>query len=205
MEERFSTIDVTRLTSKEKVLELVGSGSRPGDMCKVLPGFIAEHELPKIAEKLGVSHDELRTNFLREVYAYNTRLHKPKHEANERRLGFKPTDTIHQMPYGKCVFLDGEKTGEHKCMLGDAQPLHCRISTEKSHGQKLHSWYLLTHAVNPDDPKSLREWAIYPKTHPTIPGGELHELVPNKEKLDSILKDDVHTNGGESNGKNDRN
>ncbi|MFW6230922.1 MAG: hypothetical protein ACOC32_02765 [Nanoarchaeota archaeon] len=201
MADDFSTLDITRLTPREKILEAVGESVRPGDMCESAPGYIHEGEVEAIAEKLGVSLDELKENFLRQVRAYNTTLHKPKHEANERRVGHKPTDPVHKMPHGKCVFLDKEAKG-HKCMLGEAMPFHCRIATDAKHSEKLHAWYLLNHAVKADDPHSVREWAIYLKTHPTIPGGELHELVPDEDARNNILN--MH-NGGESHGKDDRN
>lgn len=194
MKKEFSTIDITRLTSKEKIFELVGDGARPSDMCETLPGFIHESEFENISGKLGVSIEELKKNFLREISAYNKKLHKPKHEAIEKRLGFKPTSTFHELPYGKCVFLNRDKPNKHECMLGDAMPMHCKIASESNHSEKLHAWYLLNHAVDADDPNSLREWAIYLKTHATIPGGELHELVPDSSKLKSILQNDVDEN-----------
>ncbi len=192
MKKDFSTVDITKLTPKHKILELVKESARPGDMCETLPGYIHEKEIDEIANQLGVSVKELKDNFLREVRAYNTVLHRPKHEAVERRLGFKPTDIIHQMPYGKCIFLDGAKPGEHKCMLGDSKPLHCKIASNGAFSEKLHAWYLLNHAVKTGDKFSLREWAIYLKTHPSIPGGELHELIDNPQKLNAIFQDEVH-------------
>jgi hypothetical protein len=201
MTEEFSTVDITRLTPKEKILEMVGESARPSEMCETMPGYIHEKETQAIADKLNVDVAELKEHFLREVRAYNTTLHKPKHETNERHAGLKPTDVVEKRPHGKCVFHDKSKEG-HRCMLGDAMPLHCRIAHEK-HGEKLHAWYLLNHAVKADDPHSVREWAIYLKTHPTIPGGKLHELVPDREKLNDILN--MQPQGGESHGKNDRN
>ena len=187
MKEDFSTLDITRLTSVEKIKEMVRESARPSDMCETLPGFIHDDEVSQIAQKLGISLEQLKNNFLREVRAYNTKLHRPKHEAVESRFGSHPTSTIHKVPYGKCVFLDKNESG-HKCMLDDAMPLHCKIATDGKVSEKLHSWYLLNHAVKSDDPHSIREWAIYLKTHPTIPGGELHELV-TPDKLKDILDD----------------
>lgn len=46
---------------------------------------------------------------------------------------------------------------------------------------------MLNHQVNVNDPESIRQYAIYLKTHTTIPGGELEELVPDKERLRKIL------------------
>jgi len=41
--------------------------------------------------------------------------------------------------------------------------------------------------VNTSDPNSIREWAAHLSVHPTLPGGELENLVPDKERLKSIL------------------
>lgn len=202
MKKEFSTVDITRLTPKEKILELVGESARPSEMCEQVPGYIHEDETKGIAAKLNVDVDELKEHFLREIRAYNTTLYKPKHETNEKHAGLKPTDIVEKRPHGKCIFHDKSKEG-HTCMLGDAMPFHCRIATTSNHGEKIHAWYLLNHAVNADDSQSVREWATYLKTHPTIPGGELKELVPDAETLNNILT--MHTNGGESHGKNDRN
>lgn len=188
MSEEFSTVDITRLTPKGKILELADGDARPGKMCEKSPGFIHQGEVEDIAEKLGLSLEELKENFLREIRAYNTTLHKPKHEPDEIRLGSKRTGAIHRAPHGKCIFLDKGSPGEHKCMLGEKMPLHCRMSTKKQYSHKLHVWYLLNHAVNPNDPRSLREWAIYLKTHPTIPGGRLEDIVPDPGRLRSILE-----------------
>jgi hypothetical protein len=41
--------------------------------------------------------------------------------------------------------------------------------------------------VNPTDPESVRQWASYLKAHPTIPGGELRDLVKDEKLLKDIL------------------
>ncbi len=215
MAKEFSTVDITRLTSREKIMELVDEGARPGEMCETSPGYIHEGEVHEIAEKIGVSLEELKNNFLRQVKAYNSTLHKPKHETHEKRLGSVGTEPIQKMPYGKCIFLDKSRPEEHKCLLGEKMPLHCKISTNKEFGDKLHAWYMLNHAVRRDDPRSLREWSIYLMTHPTIPGGRLEELVPDEAEIERVLSakdleisvvgNDNNTDGGGSNGKDDRN
>lgn len=193
MSEDFPTIDITRMTPEERVLELTGESARPGKICEQSPGFIRKEEAEQIAMKLGISVSELEDAFLREIRAYNTKLYKPKHEAKEIRLGDRLTGAIHKAPHGKCVFLDKKHPDKHECMIEDTMPLHCRIAARGNHSEKLHIWYMLNHAVNPDDPRSLREWAIYLKTHPTIPGGRLKDLVPDDDRLRSILEaDDYH-------------
>ena len=54
-------------------------------------------------------------------------------------------------------------------------------------GEQLSIWFVLNHLLDPHDPEAIRQWASYLKTHPTIPGGELHQLVSDKQKLHKIL------------------
>ena len=48
-------------------------------------------------------------------------------------------------------------------------------------------WFDLNYFMDAEDPQSIREWAIRLNLKPTIPGGNLHELVPDQEKLKKIL------------------
>jgi hypothetical protein len=41
--------------------------------------------------------------------------------------------------------------------------------------------------VNAHDPESIRQYAIYLKTHEALPGGELRELVLDEGRLRKIL------------------
>ncbi len=193
MKEGFPTVDITRLTHQEKVLAMVGQGARPGAPCESSPGYVKEEEAEAIAARLGVSLEKAKEAFLREVRAYNKKLYKPKHEPKEIRLGDRRTGARHIAPYGRCVFLDKEQPDKHACMLGESMPLHCKVSAQGEHSHKLHVWYLLNHVVDAEDPRSLREWAIYLKTHPTIPGGRLEDLVPDADRLRRILEaEDYH-------------
>lgn len=176
-ENDFKTIDITRITPMDRVLSMVRKPQRPGNACKMTSGFIHSDEVPQIAKVLGVTEEQLKENLLEKRYAYNKHVHKPRLVKHKKKEHY---------PYGKCVFLD-DSQGEQKCQLGDARPLHCRLSTDESHGFKLHIWYVLNYLVDRDDPEAIREWAIYLKTHPTIPGGELDELVPEGDRRDKIL------------------
>ena len=55
----------------------------------------------------------------------------------------------------------------------------------------LEQWFTLNHFVNVDDPESIRQWAVYLKTHDTIQGGSLEELVPDKKLLKKILNYEI--------------
>ncbi len=184
--EHFSTIDITWLTPEEKIFQMVGESERPGKMCEETQGFIHEKELPEIAQHLGITEEELKKHFLREVYAYGKKLHKPKHEPKLRHADVTRTSTVHKMPYGQCVFLDKTSEG-HKCLLEKVKPLHCKLATQKPGSEKLHSWYMLRHGLDVNNPEAIRHWAVYLQSHQTVPGGHLHELVSDKEKLAKIL------------------
>ncbi len=84
-------------------------------------------------------------------------------------------------PYGPCVFFDDG------CKIHTVKPLECRIGNCSEYGEELSIWFMLNYQVNVSDPESVRQYAIYLKTRPTIPGGKLEELVPDKEKLGKIL------------------
>lgn len=177
-EEEFATIDITKITPLQRIIAMVKRPQKPGKACMFSSGYILEHELEDIAKHLNIEKDQLQNNLLEKSYVYNKILHKPRLQ----RKG--------NLPYGRCVFLE-EKNGEHQCRLKDKKPLHCRISTAESHGHKLHLWYLLNHVVDANDPEALRQWALYLKTHPTIPGGQLDELEPDAEKLKKILNYEI--------------
>jgi hypothetical protein len=50
---------------------------------------------------------------------------------------------------------------------------------------------VLNYVLDHQDPDAIRQWAVYLKTHPTIPGGELEELVPDKEMRDKIMSYEI--------------
>jgi len=115
--------------------------------------------------------DEFIKNYLDPHERFNTKCWKLKQIKEDNK------------PYGRCILLD--ETG---CSVHEIKPKYCRLlSTVSRHGQQLAVWFALNYFVNPDDPESIRQWAQYTKTHPTIPGGKLHELVQDRERLQRIL------------------
>src|SRR3989344_2779539 len=88
-------------------------------------------------------------------------------------------------PYGRCTFFDEEKG----CAIHDAKPLQCRVAMGcRPYGEKLMLWFMLNHILDPEDPESVRQYASYLKAGgKTLPGGELHTLVPDKERLHKML------------------
>ena len=124
-----------------------------------------------IAEFKGVGEEELNDKFLEEAELFNTRLLRPK----ILRKG---------KPYGKCIFFDEEKG----CTVHPVKPLQCKVSMGcKDYGEDISRWFMLNFQVNPDDPESVRQYAIYLKSNRPLPGGKLEELVPDRERLKKIL------------------
>lgn len=140
--------------------------------CTVGSGFLADEDIPKLAPFLHMTEEELKANHLEEVEKFHTKRFRPKLEKNA-------------FGYGKCTFFD-EKKG---CTVHDAKPLHCRIAMLcKEYGEDLDVWFHLNHFVNKDDPESIRQFASYLAAGgKTLPGGSLHDFVPDKERLKRIL------------------
>ncbi|MFP4401479.1 MAG: hypothetical protein ACLFPQ_06370 [Candidatus Woesearchaeota archaeon] len=177
LDKDFATLDITKITPLSRIMKMVKKPQRPGKTCEMTSGFMHEEEILHAAKELRISEDQLKKNLLEKTYAYNKEVHKPKlvKQRNKEHL-----------PYGKCVFYDN-----NECALGEKMPLHCRLSTSEKFGYKLHLWYVLNYILDHEDPDAIRQWAIYLKTHPTIPGGELEEMVPDKEKLEKILSYEI--------------
>ena len=176
MKEEIPYVGITKSTPVNEAIKL-GNCPQGRDcpecqhLCKHGSGFLVDEDMPKIAKHLEVSETKLKMNYLEPVTMYNTTRWRPKllREGNK--------------PYGQCIFFN-----EHeKCTIHGVKPLQCKTSTCTYHGEPLSQWFTINFFVNPEDPHSVREWAAYLKSHPTIPGGKLHELVPDKQKLQKIL------------------
>lgn len=167
-------INISTKTPVEEVKKLAGNCLKCGHCCKYGSGFLISDDKKKIAKFLQINEDELSKQFLEKGEKFNTTLQRPK----MMRKG---------KPYGECVFYDNKQG----CTIHDVKPLHCRIGHCNQHGEYLHLWFTINYFVNKNDPESIRQWATYLKTHPTIPGGELDELVPDKELLKKILSYEI--------------
>ena len=82
-----------------------------------------------------------------------------------------------------CIFYTADG-----CRIQPVKPLECKVGNCNQYGEQLSIWFALNYFVNKSDPESIRQYAIYLKTHNTIPGGRLEELVPDKEELKEILE-----------------
>lgn len=150
-------------------MELGKICQRKNNCCKHGSGCLVKDDLKNIAKFLGIDEKELKEKYLEEIEKFNTKLLRPKLVKKDR-------------PYGPCIFFN-----DRGCKIHPVKPLECKIGNCSKYGQKLSIWFMLNHQVNVNDPESIRQYAIYLKTHPTIQGGKLGELVPDKERLRKIL------------------
>lgn len=169
------SLSITKQTSEAHVAELGKECTRCNHCCKIDSGILFEEDVTRIADYMEMPRDEFIATFLDEHERFHTKCWKLKQIKTDNK------------PYGRCILL-----GEEGCSVHEVKPKYCKLlSTASRHGQQLSVWFALNHFVNPHDPESIRQWATYLKTHPTIPGGQLHELVPDKERLQKILSYEV--------------
>lgn len=166
-------------TPLKKVLELAPSCrcEACSHGCKYGSGLLAKGDEKKLASFLKISEKELKEKFLEEVERFSTKLLRPK----LIRKG--------KGQYGQCIFYDDKKG----CTVHEAKPLECKTSIGcKSYGEELSVWFMLNHAVNPDDPESVRQYSQYLKSGgKLIKGASLQDLVPDKERLNKILEYEI--------------
>jgi Fe-S-cluster containining protein len=161
--------DIRRSTPKNVIEQLSGPPDKEDQTCQYGSGVLIKEDLPDIAAHLGVTEDELKKKYLREVTKFNTTLYRPK---------------LKSEPYGQCVFhdkIDG-------CSIHEVKPYQCKIATRNHHGEKIIEWFDVNFFVNPKDATSLREWHQRTKFKKTIPGASVEELVPDKEKRERVLR-----------------
>ncbi|MBI2102101.1 YkgJ family cysteine cluster protein, partial [Candidatus Woesearchaeota archaeon] len=145
--------------------------------CKYGSGSLAGDDAKHIAKFLDVSEEELKKGFLEEVELFNKKLLRPK-LIREKNL-----------PHGKCIFFDDEKG----CTIHEVKPLECKTSIQcKDYGEELSVWFMVNHVVDANDAESLRQYAHYIKAGgKIIPGAELENLVPDRERLRKILSYEI--------------
>ncbi len=170
--EHIQSLSITKHTPETRIAELGKECTGCGHCCKIDSGLLFEEDVTRIADHIGIPRDEFIKEYLEEHERFHTTCWKLKQIKEDNK------------PYGRCVLL-GE---DNKCTVHEAKPKYCKLlSTVSKHGQQLSVWFALNHFVNPNDPESIRQWAAYLRTHPTIPGGQLHELVPDESRLQRIL------------------
>ena len=138
-----------------------------GKCCQYGTGYLIESDIPKIAKFLRISEEELKQKYLEQVELFHKHMWKPK--------------TITK-PFGPCVFY---KDG---CSIHSVKPKQCKTGSWNDESDQLVQWFYLNYVVDPEDPESVRQWASYLQHYKAvIQGGELQELVPDKERLQKIL------------------
>ena len=166
-------------TPLKEVLELAApcQCSACNHGCRFGSGSLAGDDAKHIARFLGISEEELKKGFLEESELFNKKLLKPK----LIREGSKP--------FGRCVFFDDEKG----CTIHEVKPLECKTSIQcRDYGEDLSVWFMVKHAVDANDAESVRQYAQYIKSGgKVIPGAELENLVPDKNKLKKILSYEI--------------
>ena len=169
---------ISKQTPRRVVLEFGSMNckeKRCSNCCKYGSGYVLKEEIPKIAKFLSITPEELEKEYLEQAEKFNTKQWRFKTTKEEGK------------PYGPCVFLR-EPLG---CIIHDAKPLHCRVGNCDAKGEELQKWFDLNHFVNPDDPESIRQYAVYLEFNEPLPGGRLEELVPNQRKLKKILNYEI--------------
>jgi Fe-S-cluster containining protein len=144
--------------------------------CKFGSGSLVGDDAKNIAKFLDISEEELKKGFLEEVELFNKKLLRPKLIRENK-------------PYGRCVFYDEQKG----CTIHPVKPLECKTSINcKDYGEELSVWFMVNHVVNSDDPESIRQYAQYLKSGgKVIPGAELENLIPGKERLNKIFSYEI--------------
>ena len=145
--------------------------------CKYGSGALAGDDAKNIAKFLRISEKELKEKLLEEVELFNRKVLKPK---LLRKKG-----NVH----GRCAFYDDEKG----CTIHKVKPLECKTSIQcRDYGEDLSVWFMANYIIDANDPESIRQYAQYIKSGgKIIPGAELQNFVPDKEKLRKILNYEI--------------
>ena len=165
---------ITSLTPRKKILELGRICQQKNNCCRFGSGFLVDSDFEKIAKELKISQEKLKEEYLEKQVMFGKELFRPKLLKGNK-------------PYGKCIFFN-----EKGCKIHTVKPLQCKVGNCGEHGEELSSWFLINCIVDKDNPESIRQYASYIKSGgKVIPGGELKDLIPSKEKLKKILNYEI--------------
>jgi Fe-S-cluster containining protein len=171
MKDELSSVLITTKTPERYIEKLSADCKKCGHCCSYDSGIFLNDDIKRIAKHLNLPEKEVIDRFLQERTIFNKKIFKAKLVKQGK-------------PYGHCVFLHENKS----CTIHKVKPIHCRLSSGcGEYGQQTNIWYMLNYIIDKADPQAIRDWAEYLKTHPTIPGGELNDLVPDKALLIKIL------------------
>jgi Fe-S-cluster containining protein len=165
-------MEITKDTKKEDILKLGSDCRKCGNCCRYESGFLAEDDLEKIAAFLSVTPEEVKERYMSEVERFGKKLLRPRTIKKDK-------------PFGECIFLK-----ETICSIHDVKPLMCRIGSCIKEGPILMEWFLLNYVIDAYDQNSIRAWAARLKSHPTIKGGTVNELIPEEDIRKKLLEDE---------------
>src|SRR3989344_1390535 len=141
--------------------------------CKFGSGALVGDDSKNISKFLGISEEQLKKDFLEEKELFNKKVSRPRLIREKNKI------------HGKCVFYDDKKG----CTIHEVKPLECKTSIQcRDYGEELSIWFMVNHIVDANDAESVRQYAQYIKTGgKVIPGAELENLVPDRDRLRKIL------------------
>ena len=152
-----------KITAKSPLSEILKIGKECnmcGHCCSYGSGAMTDDDISRIAAFLKITKEDLKKNCLEPIEKFGTLRFRPKLER------------ISDRPYGRCIFLDNDML----CKIDEVKPIECRVGNCKEHGKDLSSWFTINYFIDPDNERSMKEWTIALKTHPTIEGGTPEEL-----------------------------
>ncbi len=168
-------ITITKDTPLRMIRELGKECKMCGNCCSHGSGLLVNEDLARLARLLQIKEKELKKTYLDEVEMFNTKALRPRAIKGNKQ-------------YGPCIFYDKKKG----CTIHIAKPFQCLITNCGPYAEQIIQWFYLNYLVNPDDPESVRQWASYLEHKEwVIEGGNLHQLVPDAEKLRKILSYEI--------------
>lgn len=145
--------------------------------CKFGSGALAGDDIKNISGFLKIPEEQLKKDYLEEKELFNKKILKPRLKREKNKV------------HGQCVFYDEAKG----CTIHEVKPLECKTSIQcRDYGEDLSIWFMVNHILDLNDPESIRQYSQYIKSGgKVIPGAELENLVPDKNKLKKILSYEI--------------
>ncbi len=172
---------ISKDTPIDEILKI--ENTNPYAHCKFSSGYVLDKEIKEIADFLGITEEELKKEYLEKTERFGREIFRVKQ--NKKILSTEEGEI--ELPHGKCVFYD-ERFG---CLLSDKRPLFCKLPNHPMLSKDLIEWFDINFIIDPNDPKTLREWEQYARMKDdVIPGGEIESLV-SKERLDEIKNKNI--------------
>jgi hypothetical protein len=163
-------MEITKNTRKEEIIKIGEECGQCGKCCLHQSGFLIDSDLNEISSFLGITNDELKREYLVSQDLFGKIMYRPKIVKNEKA-------------FGPCIFLENEKV----CKIHNVKPFMCKIGCCNKYGNDIMEWFMLNYVVMPYNKASIMQWSTRIKTHPTIKGGSVDELIPDKDIRKKLL------------------